>query len=78
MSRMDKRLLTTLRGIRDGTVQFKRSNPPHVANLLTGLCEDLGMDPAMGKTILCKADCDSLFVLILTRFYLFFLVHRRL
>ncbi|KAF9387646.1 hypothetical protein CPC16_006920 [Podila verticillata] len=48
MSRMDKRLLTTLRGVRDGTVQFKHSNPPHVANLLTGLCEDLGMDPAMG------------------------------
>ncbi|KAG0021604.1 hypothetical protein BGZ81_008847 [Podila clonocystis] len=48
MSRMDKRLLETLRGVRDGTVQFKHSNPPHVANLLTGLCEDLGMDPAMG------------------------------
>ncbi|KAG0348109.1 hypothetical protein BG004_006084, partial [Podila humilis] len=48
MARMDKRLLETLRGVREGTVQFGQKNPPHVANMLTGLCEDLGMDPAMG------------------------------
>ncbi|KAF9425579.1 hypothetical protein BGZ94_007410 [Podila epigama] len=48
MARMDKRLLETLRGIRDGSIQFKSTNPPHVAGLLTGLCDDLGLDPAMG------------------------------
>ncbi|KAK3844471.1 MAG: hypothetical protein J3R72DRAFT_397941 [Linnemannia gamsii] len=48
MARMDKRLLQTLRGVRTGEIQFKRVNPPHVHNLLTGLCEDLGLDPKMG------------------------------
>ncbi|KAG0066800.1 hypothetical protein BGZ89_006900, partial [Linnemannia elongata] len=48
MARMDKRLLDTLRGVRTGEIQFKRVNPPHVHNLLTGLCEDLGLDPQMG------------------------------
>ncbi|KAF9132466.1 hypothetical protein BGW39_000103 [Mortierella sp. 14UC] len=48
MARMDKRLLETLRGVRTGEIQFKQVNPPHVQNLLTGLCEDLGLDPKMG------------------------------
>ncbi|KAG0280820.1 hypothetical protein BGZ95_008492 [Linnemannia exigua] len=48
MARMDKRLLETLRGVRTGEIQFKQVNPPHVHNLLTGLCEDLGLDPKMG------------------------------
>lgn len=50
MARMDKRLLDTLRGVRTGEIQFKRVNPPHVHNLLTGLCEDLGLDPQMGMS----------------------------
>ncbi|KAF9899812.1 hypothetical protein BX616_002834 [Lobosporangium transversale] len=49
MSRMDKRLLETLRAVRAGTAQFGQSNPPEVSGLLTSLCEDLGMDPKMGK-----------------------------
>ncbi|KAF8943884.1 hypothetical protein BGZ47_004929 [Haplosporangium gracile] len=48
MARMDKRLLETLRGVRTGEIQFKQVNPPHVHNLLTGLCEDLGLNPQMG------------------------------
>ncbi|KAF9547949.1 hypothetical protein EC957_007462 [Mortierella hygrophila] len=48
MARMDKRLLETLRAVRTGEVQFKRVNPPHVHNLLTGLCEDIGLNPQMG------------------------------
>ncbi|KAG0289464.1 hypothetical protein BGZ96_006978 [Linnemannia gamsii] len=48
MARMDKRLLETLRGVRTGEIQFKKVNPPHVHNLLTGLCEDLGLNPQMG------------------------------
>jgi hypothetical protein len=45
---MDKRLLETIRGIRSGEIQLKQVNPPHVQNLLTGLCEDLGMNPKLG------------------------------
>ncbi|KAG0319211.1 hypothetical protein BGZ97_002557 [Linnemannia gamsii] len=48
MARMDKRLLETLRGVRTGEIQFKQVNPPHVHNLLTGLCEDLGLNLLMG------------------------------
>ncbi|KAG0259722.1 hypothetical protein BG011_002422 [Mortierella polycephala] len=48
MSRMDKRLLETLRGVRANTIQFGQPNPPHVSNLLIGLCEDLGLDPKLG------------------------------
>ena len=50
MARMDKRLLETLRGVRTGEIQFKQVNPPHVHNLLTGLCEDLGLNPQMGMS----------------------------
>lgn len=50
MARMDKRLLETLRGVRTGEIQFKKVNPPHVQNLLTGLCEDLGLNPQMGMS----------------------------
>ncbi|KAG0364846.1 hypothetical protein BC939DRAFT_433955 [Gamsiella multidivaricata] len=48
MSRMDKRLLETLRAVREDRVHFGQSNPPEVSNLLIGLCEDLGFDPKMG------------------------------
>lgn len=48
---MDKRLLETLRGIKEDTIQFKKVNPPPVRNLLIGLCEDLGLDPKMGMEL---------------------------
>ncbi|KAF9930591.1 hypothetical protein FBU30_000294 [Linnemannia zychae] len=48
MARMDKRLLETLRAVRTGDIQFKQINPPHLQNLLTGLCEDIGLNPEMG------------------------------
>ncbi|KAI1314551.1 hypothetical protein EDD11_002026 [Mortierella claussenii] len=47
MARMDRRLLETLRAVRTGAVQFGQPNPPEVRGLLTGLCEDLGLDPKM-------------------------------
>jgi hypothetical protein len=52
MARMDKRLLETLRGIKEDTIQFKTANPPAVRNLLVGLCEDLGLDPKMGMELM--------------------------
>ncbi|KAF9092035.1 hypothetical protein BGX23_004675 [Mortierella sp. AD031] len=59
MSRMDKRLLETLRGVRTGEIQFLQTNPPHVRNLLTGLCEDLGLDPKMGDFALrSRLSCE--------------------
>ncbi|KAG0215359.1 hypothetical protein BGX28_000099 [Mortierella sp. GBA30] len=48
MARMDRRLLQTLRGVRANTIQFGQTNPPHVSNLLTGLCKDIGLDPKLG------------------------------
>ncbi|KAF9585322.1 hypothetical protein BGW38_002907 [Lunasporangiospora selenospora] len=48
MARMDKRLLETLRSVRAGKIEFQSTNPPEVANLLTGLCHDLKLDPKMG------------------------------
>lgn len=50
---MDKRLLTTLRDVRLGKVAFgSPTNDPEVITRLTGLCKDLGLDPALGMFVI--------------------------
>lgn len=64
MSHMDQRLLTTLRDIRAGKLSFggHTKNDPEVITRLTGLCKELGLDPAIG---MLQSECGDTVVLLL-------------